>query len=535
MENLVEQLQNIAGRMLEQNDSISALKIQDLIEKWRKNQMIVAFCGHFSAGKSSMINSLIGQKVLPSSPIPTSANLVLIEHGKNRAIAFRVDGGTESFELSEAGMKALKEFCADGQTVATIKIFAESEWLPQGIAIMDTPGIDSTDDAHRLVTESTLHLADVVYYVVDYNHVQSELNFQFTRQLLDHGKSVYLIVNQIDKHFDLEMDFSTYRESVEEAFSLWGIALRGIYFTSLMEEDHPENEYEQLRQDLGRQFQQRNEILAVSIRASAKTVIAEHIRIVRDSQERERSKWQQIIDAAEDLLTFSEARERLQAVQTEVEHLQKLPQTAKQEVLQKIDTLLDNAPLTPYPTIEQIEAFLQSRQEKFRIGWLGSKAKTEQERMNRLQALQADVQQRMQAAIEWHLTQLLSHTLQDYHITSEILSNRLQDFHVELNSERLLRLVNPGASLEGAYVHTYARDLSASIKSSYRQLANDWLQEFLTCIQTKAQEQIDRLLGEQQHLTQLIEAYTNLEALDGNMQTYEQMVYEQIGSYELNK
>ncbi|MDQ7863141.1 dynamin family protein [Peribacillus frigoritolerans] len=56
--------------------------------------------------------------------------------------------------------------------------------LPDSCAIMDTPGIDSTDDAHRVSTESALHLADVVFYVMDYNHVQSEVNFLFTKELL---------------------------------------------------------------------------------------------------------------------------------------------------------------------------------------------------------------------------------------------------------------------------------------------------------------------------------------------------------------
>ena len=49
---------------------------------------------------------------------------------------------------------------------------------------MDTPGVDSTDDAHRLSTESSLHVADLVFYVMDYNHVQSGLNFTFTKNLM---------------------------------------------------------------------------------------------------------------------------------------------------------------------------------------------------------------------------------------------------------------------------------------------------------------------------------------------------------------
>ena len=66
--------------------------------------------------------------------------------------------------------------------------------------IMDTPGIDSADDAHRIATESAIHLADLIFYVMDYNHVQSELNFMFTKELTEAGKEVYLVINQIDKH-----------------------------------------------------------------------------------------------------------------------------------------------------------------------------------------------------------------------------------------------------------------------------------------------------------------------------------------------
>ncbi|GAK02462.1 hypothetical protein JCM19037_697 [Geomicrobium sp. JCM 19037] len=41
----------------------------------------VAICGHFSAGKSTLINQLLGAALLPSSPIPTTANIMTILGG----------------------------------------------------------------------------------------------------------------------------------------------------------------------------------------------------------------------------------------------------------------------------------------------------------------------------------------------------------------------------------------------------------------------------------------------------------------------
>ena len=112
---------------------------------------------------------------------------------------------------------------------------------------MDTPGVDSTDDAHAMSTESALHIADMVFYTMDYNHVQSELNFQFTKQLMKYNPNVYLIVNQIDKHRDQELSFEDFKQSVHNSFAAWGVTPKGIFFTSLREKDLPNNDFEKVK------------------------------------------------------------------------------------------------------------------------------------------------------------------------------------------------------------------------------------------------------------------------------------------------
>ena len=56
------------------------------MEKCERRQMDLTFCGHFSAGKSSLVNRLCGTRILPSSPIPTSANVVTVENGEEQVI-----------------------------------------------------------------------------------------------------------------------------------------------------------------------------------------------------------------------------------------------------------------------------------------------------------------------------------------------------------------------------------------------------------------------------------------------------------------
>ena len=116
----------------------------------------------------------------------------------------------------EAGydIKTEKELNKNGDLVNQIEIGHKNSINSiGGVTVMDTPGVDSTDDAHRMSTESALHIADVVFYTMDYNHVQSELNFQFTKQLMKYNPNVYLIVNQIDKHNENELSFEEFKQN----------------------------------------------------------------------------------------------------------------------------------------------------------------------------------------------------------------------------------------------------------------------------------------------------------------------------------
>ena len=56
--------------------------------KLEKGTFTIAFAGHFSAGKSSMINALVDEQILPTSPIPTSANIVTVQNTEKIMLLF---------------------------------------------------------------------------------------------------------------------------------------------------------------------------------------------------------------------------------------------------------------------------------------------------------------------------------------------------------------------------------------------------------------------------------------------------------------
>lgn len=66
--------------------------INQMIKKVYLNHYTMTFVGHFSAGKSTVINRLIGQDILPSSPVPTTSNTALVTIAEAPGITANIEG-----------------------------------------------------------------------------------------------------------------------------------------------------------------------------------------------------------------------------------------------------------------------------------------------------------------------------------------------------------------------------------------------------------------------------------------------------------
>lgn len=490
-------------QFVEIGDTVQAKKIKQLIKKAYDGEFTIAFCGHFSAGKSSLINELIGAPLLPSSPVPTSANLVKVKAGKPYARVYYKTSQPIEY-VAPYDYEEVKTFCQDGDAIDMIEISDETDAIPSGIVLMDTPGIDSTDDAHRLATESALHLADVIFYVMDYNHVQAEMNLEFTKRLSQYGKTIYLVVNQIDKHREEELPFSLFARSVEEAFQQWGVTFERIFYTSLKQKEHVYNEFEALKQLLQSLFGEKNERLQQSIHIAVEQMIDDHMRAVIAQQEEEEQNIRQ-------LLSFNNEQEllkKIEEMEQTIDDIKKTWSTAKQRVEQQLTTTLDNAYMMPYETREYARAYLEACQPDFKVGFLFTKQKTEEERKKRLSAFYKDLHKKIESQLEWHIRDLLKRFYEQYDIRDHELLHHIQQLTVPFSEQWLAERKPNQPLVTGDYVLTYTNDIATEIKRSYRDVALQLVEQMIE--KGKAQQQLAMY---EQQLAQLTEEQASWERL----------------------
>jgi hypothetical protein len=290
---------------------------------------------------------------------------------------------------------------------------------------------------------------------------------------------VYLVINMIDKHIDFELDFDSYKESVEEAFATWNIKPDGIFYTSLAEPDHPENQYEEFRAQLVSLLQQKEALIQESVTRSAEYLIGEHVRFLsgRHAEQRQalEAKLASSVDGV-DSASAEQVNEALRQTEAQLAEGENSVQTAKQRMEKELSGLLENARLTYYSTNEAAERYLESRKPGFKVGFLFAGKKTEEERQQRLHALLADLQEKVAANLDFHFKEMMGKLPQEYGIRDEAYHAAVHATKLEVTPELLASCVKEGAGTR-EYVLNYCTDIANAIKAEYRRAGLSFIEQ----------------------------------------------------------
>lgn len=120
----------------------------------------VIFAGSFSAGKSSLINALLKEKLLPTDATPCTPVLTTLMDGEQAsAIWEKIDGSVEIWD----DVSSVSDKDKEPQQVKELIITLPTPLLKQGVSLVDTAGLDST--AHKYLSYEELPASSTIVFV----------------------------------------------------------------------------------------------------------------------------------------------------------------------------------------------------------------------------------------------------------------------------------------------------------------------------------------------------------------------------------
>ena len=182
----LDKLLEIAQSTGTQQDIVE--KIKTLKEKNQSKNFKVLVMGEFSAGKSTMINALIGEPILPERALTATAIITEIKYGADKKaviypIKGRWKGGDAPFEVP---VTELRQYLlinhnigdADGENTNTMEgnviaspferaeVFMPLDILKDGVEIIDSPGLNDVA-SHGDITHKYLPNVHAIIYCVN--------------------------------------------------------------------------------------------------------------------------------------------------------------------------------------------------------------------------------------------------------------------------------------------------------------------------------------------------------------------------------
>jgi GTPase SAR1 family protein len=163
--------------------------------------------GQVKRGKSTLLNALLGEDVLPSSIVPLTAIPTFIQYGEERLLRVRyhekrpdtVLKGEPVKWLNKQLMGFVTEYANPKNAKGILQVeITHPAAILRDVVLIDTPGIGST---YRHNTEATMNFlpqCDAALFLVSADPPVTEVEVDFLKEIKSRITQVFFVLNKVD-------------------------------------------------------------------------------------------------------------------------------------------------------------------------------------------------------------------------------------------------------------------------------------------------------------------------------------------------
>jgi len=185
-----------------------AADARSVAERVSEGRFYVACIGQFKRGKSSVLNALVGDSVLPTGVVPVTTVPTIVRHGPHAAARVRFQAAAGGW--TDIPVKTVDEYVSEEKNpenakhVAALEIFVPSPLLAAGMCFVDTPGLGSVFTGNTAATQAFIPHIDAALVVIGADPPLAGEELVMVEAVAQRVQDLIFTVNKADRTTDAE-------------------------------------------------------------------------------------------------------------------------------------------------------------------------------------------------------------------------------------------------------------------------------------------------------------------------------------------
>lgn len=208
-ERIIKLLGDAKGYFASVDNEKQVGQFDEMINQAESGEFSIAIIGEFSSGKSTFLNALMHERILPSWTNETTATINFLRHVSKapagvRGQIFYEDGHVQdlkTLELHEVEkyVGAKNKEVDVAEKIHHVDLYLDSKYLENGVTLVDTPGLNGVADHHTERTEDQANKSHACIFMFTAEQPGRGTDFAELKKLKEKFGNVLIVLNKIDR------------------------------------------------------------------------------------------------------------------------------------------------------------------------------------------------------------------------------------------------------------------------------------------------------------------------------------------------